>query len=521
MAKRTTPSKDKLNQAMAEALRLFGHRENLTAVDIGYVWHEDKRTDDVAVRIHVSHKIPETELESSIVFPSSILGVPVDVIEGNYRIPEAAPLPSSAHQTRLPFVMAGMSCGRRGGGTGTIGAIVKDRISGRPGILSNWHVLAGAYARPGDPILHPGELDGGYGTADEVANLGRWMLDSDGDAAMAFLNPGTSWLPLQIGLFTEINGTRQPKLGEVLAKSGRTTGVTHARVDGYGIYRLRYEVRPGQLETRDISGFKLVAVDHGNPDDLELSAAGDSGSFWVDPDRKEAVGLHFAGETSHHPSDEHAIACMVNTVLDRLDVEPAKFEDVYAAAEAASADLQRAYGFAPTFGPTPFPIPYPQPRPWPIPAPAPIPPVGPLPGPYPGPYPRPYPWPWESFNPYSGPSDTSSGYGSVAAYPVPAGPQLEYTPSVYVQGTLKVWAELQEAMDLFVEPDRISQLYSIGNPVSKLTLGGRPAATLARMINQKRVFEYLPRKILESDIDPNKTFFDVCKFLEAFKTGGQ
>lgn len=33
-----------------------------------------------------------------------------------------------------------------------------------------------------------------------------------------------------------------------------------------------------------------------------------------------AVGLHFAGETDPDPSEEHALACNIHSVLEKLDV---------------------------------------------------------------------------------------------------------------------------------------------------------------------------------------------------------
>ncbi|MGK7930193.1 MAG: hypothetical protein AB4041_02010, partial [Microcystaceae cyanobacterium] len=46
----------------------------------------------------------------------------------------------------------------------------------------------------------------------------------------------------------------------------------------------------------------------------------DSGSVWYDPQTKEGIGLHFAGETNPHPKAEHAIACHLPTVLSELNV---------------------------------------------------------------------------------------------------------------------------------------------------------------------------------------------------------
>jgi len=53
------------------------------------------------------------------------------------------------------------------------------------------------------------------------------------------------------------------------------------------------------------------------PGKREVSAGGDSGSWWLDVETRAAVGLHFAG--SDDP--EQALAIEMVAVLDALDVE--------------------------------------------------------------------------------------------------------------------------------------------------------------------------------------------------------
>jgi endonuclease G len=71
---------------------------------------------------------------------------------------------------------------------GTLGGLVRDRVSGVEMILNNWHVLeADWYARAGQQIYQPGGLDGGTG-ADAVATLTRDAMPVNLDAAVAALN---------------------------------------------------------------------------------------------------------------------------------------------------------------------------------------------------------------------------------------------------------------------------------------------------------------------------------------------
>ena len=224
------------------------------------------------------------------------------------------------HQRRHPVLLGGVSVGRRDAAAGTIAAIVIDKAENRPALLSSWHVLAGPAAVCGDEILQPGPGDGGRSPVDSVAALGRSMLDEDGDAAIAHLTGMRFWAPYIYGTFTTPESARDPELGEILVKSGRSTGQTRARVDGEGIYFLDYEVEPGMVRRRGINGFKLVPADPGIQDEHALSSAGDSGSSWCDGETGEAVGLHFAGENDPAPGVGHAIACKMTSVLARLNI---------------------------------------------------------------------------------------------------------------------------------------------------------------------------------------------------------
>mgnify|MGYP000280074944 CR=1 FL=1 len=328
MADKKAISSADRRKAAAKAYEMFRDRPGFTGLDVGYRWTEGKPTKELCIRVHVERKRDLSELRKEEVFPKTVAGVPLDVIRGPYRT--GMDRLENSHDDRSAWTTGGISCGRVDNGAGTIGAVVIDETTGGPAILSNWHVMAGAGARFGDTILQPGLVDGGRPDRDGVATLSRWMLDGDGDAALATLSGARPWLPLQAGAFRTVTKARDSRLGEVLEKAGRTTGVTRARVDGEGIYRLRYEVRPGTHEVRDITGFKLVPEIPGNPENLELSKPGDSGALWMSPSDQAAVGLHFAGEANPAPMAEHAIACNITTVLSRLSARVATFEDLLA-----------------------------------------------------------------------------------------------------------------------------------------------------------------------------------------------
>ncbi|POF27922.1 hypothetical protein [Roseibium marinum] len=458
-------SRKELDAAMELAMKKFSRRKNVTGFDVGYRWNGDEPTKELCVRIHVEEKIPVVELEATEVFPSDIDGVPLDVIQGPYRASRSTQ--ATEHRAWLPTLVGGISCGRPDSGTGTLGTIVIHEPSSQPAILSNWHVLAGASARAGDPILQPGANDLSPTPENIVARLTDSILGLDGDAAIAELTGDRPWLPLQFAINHLPEEVRDSRLGETVQKSGRTTGVTKGRVDGEGIYRILYEVRPGVEEPRNIRGFKIVAEKPGNPDNLELSSGGDSGSVWTGSDGKSAVGLHFAGEINPNPSAEHAIACNMTSVTERLNIRLATLDDLLGLSEVqvgrfattargrsglrGELSLPPDWPDGPTGGPTPWP------HPWPVPphGPFPWPPRGPW-----GPFDPPRDW-WRSRAlPQFPMRDAPFSAGFQLATPGAVGVRPERAvPGTTVSVTQYIWPRLKRALiarsEVFtgVEPD--------------------------------------------------------------------
>lgn len=320
MATRKKNTSKTIDDAYGEALARYAHRDNVTGIDIGYKYRNGQPTKIIAIRLHVKEKIPKSGLEASELFPEEIEGFPVDVIQGNYK-------PGAQHEpiaeptnrtTRFSRLQPGISVAHLRVTAGTLGMFVKDRRSGKPAILSNWHVLAGSgSASPGDAIVQPGPYDGGRAPRDTVGTLERMILDRDGDAAIAIVNNARPFDPSILDLGIIPDTLADPQIGDEVVKSGRTTQVTRGRVDGKGRYFITYPV--GRV---GIDGFIIVPRTKDNPTNEEISSAGDSGSIWIKDGTRTAVGLHFAGETDPRPGEEHAIACFVTRVFSRLDIQP-------------------------------------------------------------------------------------------------------------------------------------------------------------------------------------------------------
>jgi hypothetical protein len=203
--------------------------------------------------------------------------------------------------------------------SGTLGALVQD-ASQREYLLGNNHVLAKSdQASVGDTIVQPGLIDNnctplGEGAGVEpVASLTAWLplgsKRTNADAAIAQVTSRAVDLAgniLELGA-RQADGTLAPAppgisstggrgetawLGQQVAKSGRTTGLTCGGVSAVDLdVKVDYfldcaETRPYLTKT-----FTHQLGLSGN----QFSDAGDSGALVVDAANAEPVGLYFAG----------------------------------------------------------------------------------------------------------------------------------------------------------------------------------------------------------------------------------
>jgi len=323
------PDRRKIQEVYEKVVKTFSQRANVTGIDIGYKYDSGVRTDQITVRIHVREKVPMEALTEAEAFPKEIDGVAIDVIQGHYSPSANGILSLLSRRHRRDPIRPGISVSHPLVSAGTIGAVVFDRTTGAQCILSNWHVFAGSvFAQAGDAILQPGRFDGGRRETDTIGHLERMHLGRRGDAAIAVLNGERQVSRNQDDTTVEVRTARRAGLGDTVTKSGRTTGVTTGVVDGMGRYRITYSVG-----THEIEGFLIRATADGNPDNIEISGAGDSGALWYDPATQEGLGLHFAGESDPAPSAEYALACHLDAVLDELNIslEPVQVVDTPAA----------------------------------------------------------------------------------------------------------------------------------------------------------------------------------------------
>lgn len=344
MKKRKAPSKkNKQEQVAVEALRKHQRRlldhEGVTSVGVGYRIKDGKRTDEIVIQCSVEEKLAPEELSRQRIpaLPTQIEAadgsmIGVDVVERNFR-PSFVVQDEPADQAEASFhdqrrahcdpMRPGISVSNVRGTAGTIAAFVYDRTTGEPLILSNWHVLHGPTGILGDPIVQPGPFDDPQIDGNGCGTLLRSHLGMAGDCAIARID-GRRFQPEVLELERAPKRLADPELDDLVVKSGRTTGVTFgivSRVDV--VVKINYG---GSIGVQEIGGFEIRPNPAKAPENGEISLGGDSGSLWLtdsaaaSADSDVAIGLHFAGETDPSPDAEHAIACKLSSVFDKLNV---------------------------------------------------------------------------------------------------------------------------------------------------------------------------------------------------------
>ena len=207
-------------------------------------------------------------------------------------------------QRPLEPVPGGVSVAHSSGTAGTLGCLVDipgsaDVPGSRRCILSNNHVLAATnQAALGDPILQPGPKDGTSANPPrQIAQLLAWeKLNVGGgvnqiDAAIAEIvdDQSVTCSPEIMTLGPPVNPPIPGRLGQNVAKHGRTTGLTFGTIvdvsfDGF----VNYFGHPAYFEHQ-------IAIEG---DRSSFSEPGDSGSLIVASATSQPVALLFAGDGS-------------------------------------------------------------------------------------------------------------------------------------------------------------------------------------------------------------------------------
>jgi hypothetical protein len=218
--------------------------------------------------------------------------------------------------------------------SGTLGSLVSR--NGSLYVLSNNHVLARSdQASVGENITQPGLIDANCSTASTstVANLTQFVnLETSGknvDAAIALIVPGavdTTGSILSLGA-TATGSTADAgsphqgngilaSVGENVAKSGRSSGLTCSTVDAIAIATsVSYQKGCNTGANFNVNYTNQISVAGGT-----FSTGGDSGSLIVDQNTADPVALLYGG--SDTDTVGNPVADVLGALADQNNIQP-------------------------------------------------------------------------------------------------------------------------------------------------------------------------------------------------------
>lgn len=287
--------------------------KHVVGIGYGKKVKKGKKTNEDSIVVMVEKKVPEKQLSRKDIIPPELEDFKTDVQEtGKLQ------LLKNNRNKKLRPAPGGVSIGHYKISAGTLGAIVKDKKTGEPLILSNNHVLANitnghdGRSKKGDPILQPGSYDNGDEKNDVIGHLERFIplkpnktlfnpVFNTVDCAVAkpVNKNAVDNTILGIG---KIKGTKEPEADMKIIKSGRTTGVTEGNVKAID------SIVNVSISEDEEALFKDQIVTS------PMSQAGDSGSLILDTENN-AVGLLFAG------SNKSTVCNKITNVMKELNID--------------------------------------------------------------------------------------------------------------------------------------------------------------------------------------------------------
>lgn len=339
--KENSPTQEELVEILRAHAQRWTELPNVTSVGIGCRVKDGRPTRTLAIQVTVTKKLDPKELRDLGLapLPKSVptgdgREIPVDVVQRSYKAsymltPEPAgstlaPAPTAPklqRRRRLSRIMPGISVGHLNAKAGTIGAVVYDKRTGRPCVLSNGHILQGPDGMPGDVVLQPGRFDDSDVANNSLGTLLRSHVGLAGDCAIAGIETRMfDERILELGIAPK--KLAKVAIGDRVVKSGRTTGVTRGTVVRIGVI-IRHDYG-GRIGTVQVGGFEIGPTPGAPPPNGMLCDEGDSGSLWVIDKNGAATdiaaGLHFAQQDDPLGGAEHALACSIHSVFEKLDV---------------------------------------------------------------------------------------------------------------------------------------------------------------------------------------------------------
>ena len=272
-----------------------------------------KAKDDYRLELRVQRRtgsaaerwVAKARNEAQILVVDEVTVPPITNIE--------ASKPDKYFCSRLRPLEIGCSIGPRAAVTGTLGAFVEIKESGKPAVLTNNHVLADYddTSKRGTPVYQPGGVDAIRRLNNRIGTLSDFVVVNKDqtnyvDAAVAQLDDDIEFVPNHIpnNVKSRHAGRRVSTTGDLdtienafvanqnVLKVGRTTGYTEGEITAIQIDGLTVRhpsagnfVFNNVFEVRPIGPYR------------RFGDSGDSGALVVLADGRDlsAIGLHFAG----------------------------------------------------------------------------------------------------------------------------------------------------------------------------------------------------------------------------------
>jgi len=296
-------------------------RPGVTGVGIAYKKVGGKQTDILAILVTVRKKgdVPTNEQ-----IPPTIEGYPTDVIQCNIRpavrkvpIDERAVMPDAGFYNPLVGGICIGPCRVMGGiiSNGTLGAIVIDKASRNPMLLSCCHVMCGDKSwKVGDQISQPGLSYLIQGT-NVVGTLARAALGGMVDCAVAYVVQPWRVAGQVVDIGQILSVTNTASHGQTVRKRGYMTRLTYGTVFDPSAYDLYHDYGNGSGNGFGLVTFYDQILIQSDPANPAFTQDGDSGAVIVN-DINEVVGLFWG----HDTDTGYAVASPIDAVLAALDV---------------------------------------------------------------------------------------------------------------------------------------------------------------------------------------------------------
>jgi hypothetical protein len=286
------------DQVKEDLLRIPG----VVEVGVGSKEVDGVATEELAFRVYVNEKLPESSLPSEEVIPKTIGGFPTDVIKKYDPVPLIG-FDDEDDWKNYDTKAGGMRIGSEdGGGTGTLGCFCRLKSDNSVVFLSNHHVLFSGSAKVGSGVGQPNHKESCCCTCNEIGQV----LDGDQplDCAIAKLNTDVTFAA-KVRRIKKADGTTENPgfidteqaavhMDEVW-KVGARTGLTRGKMT---------QVLPHIIITPDPPFTKIA--DHG-----------DSGSVVVNFGTNHVVGLLWAINVEGGPL---GLAKPIMPVVTRLNI---------------------------------------------------------------------------------------------------------------------------------------------------------------------------------------------------------